>query len=181
MNHLDPLVAPRFGLTEKAFRKYEPYIAEACDHAELTLHPERLFERHIAARTFILAFKDAILAYRRYHYLSTLLNPDYNFSSLKLLEMRDGSVLIQNTTYALTHSAQPLHLSADDPDKLLISLRSILSHHGRFNDVEVSFDTDAQKQWLLCELPKLLPCSVNINLPLLQNHRLVVRSPNQNA
>lgn len=103
---------PRIDLRVEAFRKYEPLIGRAC-YGSFT----HTLNSRIKPRTFITRFKDAILGFERYHYPSTLIPPNANLRAIKLFELSDGNVLVENTKADLAKmSALP---SASDHDKVV--------------------------------------------------------------
>lgn len=93
-------LAPRFDLREPAFRKYEQYIADACNNGTFTITP-RLPDKGgnlklVKAKTFISRFSDAKLAFVKYGYQSELIPVNYDLSVIKAKELEDGRVVIIN-------------------------------------------------------------------------------------
>lgn len=85
-----PPVRPRRDLREPAFRRYEALISKACGGSFIH-RPQGQ-----SAATFIARFYDARLAFRRYHYKSYQILSSYPLERIKLFELEDGRVFIQN-------------------------------------------------------------------------------------
>src|SRR5690349_1249842 len=94
---------PRFDLREPAFRRYEPFMAEAAVKGQVIVHPYEFpaskTRQMKKANTFICRFYDAKTAYKRYHYVSRTIPKDFSVENLKCTELRDGSVLIENLMF----------------------------------------------------------------------------------
>lgn len=112
-------LAIRHDLREPAFRKYEQYIADACNTGSFTLTPLLPDKsgklKPVKADTFVTRFSDAILAYRRYSYPSSLIPPNYDLSYIKARALANGKVLISNRLKDQQLSAKASLLRAGDP------------------------------------------------------------------
>lgn len=91
---------PRYDLREPAFRRYERYIARACEQDMLVIDVSKdrvtAGERIITARSFCLRFRDAVMGYLRYHYKSDMIPPGYPVNLLKCMEVGQFHVRIEN-------------------------------------------------------------------------------------
>lgn len=94
---------PRFDLREPAFRRYEPFMAQAAVKGQIIIQPFEFpaskTRQMKKANTFICRFYDAKTAYNRYHYVSRIIPKDFAVENLKCTELRDGSVLIENLMF----------------------------------------------------------------------------------
>jgi len=86
---------PRYDLQERAFRKYEAAIAEACKGSVVITPPIKM-----SAYSYMVRFRDACLGYRRYGYKSDMIPPGYDLTMLKPEVCADGKVLIRNLRVA---------------------------------------------------------------------------------
>lgn len=130
----------RIDLREPAFRRYETFIAQAALQYKTTISILDIGNRKPSS--FVLRFTDAVLAYRRYKYPSTLIPPDANLSMLRAKEMADGTVVITN------HSIQPSSdILASDKVRvhsLLAALTARTIHRG-----VVKYSTPTEHAWLM--------------------------------
>lgn len=101
MNDIASKIQPRIDLQEPAFRKYEKFISRAC-FKTTAVDPKTCFllakGRPMNAYSFVTRFRDAVKAYRTYKYHSDLIPKDYPLENIKPLMLKDGSVLLSNTT-----------------------------------------------------------------------------------
>lgn len=93
---------PRVDLREPAFRKYERFIAAACN-GTITVNP--LDGQN--TNTFVCRLRDAILGYERYHYPSKLIPLDYPLSRLKPEALNSGQVRINNRMQDEVNTRRP--------------------------------------------------------------------------
>ena len=128
---------PRHDLREVAFRKYEPYIAAACN-GSTTFDPAKL---GLKPRTFIARFNDAVLGLTRYHYKSNYVPTSFDFKHLHLHELTDGQVYVKNTLIRDV-------LSASNHDAVM-ALAQRLTAKTEFGSWKISFATADERAWLL--------------------------------
>lgn len=111
--------------SERAFRRYEEFIARACKGSyELNLENDAR-----STRTFKIRMQDAIRGYNRYHYKSTMIPPGYDLSRIKIVTTRDGYVCISNphADAALLAAKSVEHLQFD-PVAILAKLSAWDAH-----------------------------------------------------
>lgn len=82
-------ILPRRDLREPAFRRYEYLISKACK-GQVTVNPADYKQ---SANTLMLRFKDAVLGFKRYRYMTNIVPVDHPLK-FKLHELSDGQVLI---------------------------------------------------------------------------------------
>lgn len=115
-------ILPRIDLREPAFRRYEPIIAEACKQ---TIEYNPLLKLNVNPHTFACRFRDAILGKRRYHYHSSIIPRDFDITVLRVHELSNGNVLIENPvadTGAITLRAV---YSSDNPESIIRLMQQI--------------------------------------------------------
>lgn len=86
---------PRQGMGEAAFRRYEVYIGQATK-GSVTIKPWTLIPP-VKASSFVVGVRDAIRGYKIYGYNSKEIPLGYPIERLKVREMMDDSVKIENT------------------------------------------------------------------------------------
>lgn len=86
---------PRQGMGEAAFRRYEVYIGQAT-RGSVTIKPWTLIPP-VKASSFVVGIRDAIRGYKIYGYNSKEIPLGYPIERLKVREMMDDSVKIENT------------------------------------------------------------------------------------
>lgn len=84
----------RKDLREPAFRRYEPFIARAAKESFII---ERDAMLGLSQATFTARFRDALLAFDKYHYASTVIPVDFHIRDVIALPLADGRVQIRNT------------------------------------------------------------------------------------
>lgn len=92
MNDNTPQLKPRRDLRIEAFRKFEPYIAQALE-ADITINPKLL---KMTPSTFITRFRDALRAYKLYHYPSDRIPVGTNLDGMRADETITDEVFIRN-------------------------------------------------------------------------------------
>lgn len=117
---------PRRDLREPAFRKYEPYIARGCSQS-YELDPQ--VEMKFTPATFVARFRDAVLAKKRFHYLSTIIPATFDLANLEAAELENGHVLIKNKTEPIALVHETLPLSEQD----VITIMTDIATKKRFN------------------------------------------------
>lgn len=138
---LESELAPRYDLQEKPARKYEPMIAEALRSSPVYHRPEGC-----KARTWMLRFKDAVLAFKRYGYKSEHWLPDANLGAIKAYETTDGRVKIINTAIEAQRVAKPRYEAKDT-----LRIAELVKQLEESNDTVpqvVYFDTPEELQFL---------------------------------
>lgn len=136
---------PRVDLREKAFRKYERYINRAL---EQTYELDPGVELNMKPATFIARFKDAILGFQRYRYDSILFRQDADFRAIRLYELPTGFVRIVNTTQlAASNTTKVLKASVDKEQ--ILALAKEYHYHSRDDQTFVSYDSSAERAWLI--------------------------------
>ena len=117
---------PRRDLRPAAFAKYEPYMAQAIVKGYIVVppwdFPSGRTKQMKSATTFICRFQDAKTAYKLYHYVSSMIPKDFNIDNLKISELADGGVLIQNMQYDGQKGMPPI-LSSDHDAILLLAAK----------------------------------------------------------
>lgn len=136
---------PRLTLREKAFRKYERYIARALKES-YTLDP--FAEMNLRAHSFVLGFKDATLGFKRYGYDSILIPKGADFRVLRLYELSDDSVSIVNLRAAAVE-ARPSIPSAEKDFAFITEIARQYHMHEREDETFVSFSTQEGMQRVL--------------------------------
>lgn len=86
-------VLPRVDLRESAFRKYEHYIAMACQGSyELDVRKEM----KNTARTFMVRFADAKRGFKLFGYLSSKIPHGYELRNITVKELEGDKVMVVN-------------------------------------------------------------------------------------
>lgn len=149
---------PRWDLREKAFRKYEKYIAISLKRS-LLVHPflpaepqggtGSRFPGSMNAHTFICRFKDAILGFKRHNYVSPLFDKSAMFEHIVPIENADGSVLLSNRTADRYRIAQGLG-DAFNKEKIKSFLIDLASKETNFTETHtIPYYSSDQLAWLL--------------------------------
>lgn len=87
-------VKVRDSLTEKAFRKYEEWIAGAVK-GSIFADPAKL-PNAMKQSSFAVGLREAIRGVKKYNYNSKGIPVGFDLNKLKVLELADGRVMIQN-------------------------------------------------------------------------------------
>jgi hypothetical protein len=105
--------APRRDLSESAFRRYEPFIAAAATRDYYEVNTITELTRPVKPQTFCTRFRDALLAFRRYHYHSHIIPVGFDVRCLKVAVLKNGNVLVANSSPLLSAGPGELVLSPE--------------------------------------------------------------------
>lgn len=140
----NPNALPRFDLREKAFRRYEKYIAQACQDVVI-MHP--FLDLGIKQDSFVARFKDAVLGYLRYRYDSKVI-PTNAPLVFRVTPLLDGTVEI--TPRHLITAVQPGVDTKLNRESVKITLRQ-LAWELMKGPVYYNNLSPGDSQWLLDE------------------------------
>lgn len=87
-------VKVRDSLTEKAFRKYEEWIAGAVK-GSIFVDPAKL-PNAMKQSSFAVGLREAIRGVKQFNYNSKGVPVGFDYNRLKVLELEDGRVMVQN-------------------------------------------------------------------------------------
>lgn len=135
---------PRRDLRESYCRRYERYIATACE-GDVVVDPKA--EVGLSAATFRARFADAVLGFRRYKYPSSLIPKDFDISLLVAYEIDDGRVLIKNTSI-LTSEPKSLTKPSISEQQIIDIMKSVANKtiQGIY---ELNYTTQEELQYVL--------------------------------
>ena len=140
---------PRPDLREHAFRKYEHLISKAC-FGSFNFDPTDINNilRPMTAHTFACRFRDAILGFRRFGYISRIIPKDYDVNLIKVYELQDGTVFIKNESADALASTT---IRASDHKRILEILAGKELTTGKYYGLEffITYTNDAERDWVM--------------------------------
>lgn len=147
---------PRPDLTEKAFQRYEPFIARGLSGSYnvdvSTLTSQDGFKRGIKPITFCARFADACLAYRKYGYASSMIPSDADVHDVYAKPQKDGTVRIYNRKQDRLAQTESRRLHARNKDLVLRLANDINDQRvkgNRSDSYYIGYDTPEELAWLL--------------------------------
>ena len=102
------------------------------------------------AYSFVCRFGDAIRGFRLFNYPSILFDQDANFSAIKLYELADGTVSIENTNIPKTNQPSVLHAERDFDYICSIAVQYHKRERPDLDQTFIRFDSDSQAERVLC-------------------------------